>query len=173
MEIWDILDRHGVKTGRIVERGSKLEDNEFILAVHVYIYNSDGEFLVQKRSSQKVSRPGIWDVTGGAVLSVEDSKAAAIRVVKEELGIDLNMKEMKMIGRLKQRHAFTDIWFSEANFNLGSCKLQEEEVEDIKFVRSDELISIVFAMDYRQIEYKNLLTGYINNHVLNNISNKV
>ena len=49
MEIWDILDENGNKTGRTIIRGEKLEVDEYHLVVHIWIINSNGEILIQKR----------------------------------------------------------------------------------------------------------------------------
>lgn len=173
MEVWDILDEHGIKTGRSIQRGCQLQDGEFILAVHIYIYNSNGEFLVQKRSLRKVSRPGIWDVTGGAVVSGEDSKTAAIREVKEEIGIDLDESDMKIAGRVKMKNTLLDVWFIKADFDIDSCVLQEEEVDAVKLVEPNELISIVFALGYRQDEYKNILIDYIKHNIMGDYNGKI
>ena len=81
-ELWDVLDSDGNKTGRIIERGEKLKSDEYMMAVHVYLCNLQGEFLVQKRSMTKPILPGVWDVTGGAILSGEEGYEAAIREVE-------------------------------------------------------------------------------------------
>ena len=48
-ELWDILDVNGGKTGRIIERGQAMDDGEYHLAVHVWIHNRKGEWLISNR----------------------------------------------------------------------------------------------------------------------------
>lgn len=58
MEYFDILNRDGSKTGQIAPKDAPLSDNQYDLGVHAYIYNSNGEFLIQKRVDTKTFLPG-------------------------------------------------------------------------------------------------------------------
>lgn len=78
MELWDILDIEGNKTGKTIERGQTMLENEYMLSVHIYLRNKEGLYLIQKRSEKKDKLPGIWDVTLGSVVSGEDSKTTAL-----------------------------------------------------------------------------------------------
>ena len=55
--------------------------------MHVGIFNSDSELLIQKRQSFKETYPNLWDITaGGHVISGETSEEAIERELFEELG---------------------------------------------------------------------------------------
>jgi isopentenyldiphosphate isomerase len=58
MELLDIRDENGQVTGMQIERGRPLKDGQYLLAVHVYLYNGACEFLIQKRSRLKKQYPG-------------------------------------------------------------------------------------------------------------------
>jgi isopentenyldiphosphate isomerase len=59
-------------------------------AVHVLIFNSEGELFLQKRSMMKDCFPGVWDSSASGHLDVgEDYDACALREVREELGYTL------------------------------------------------------------------------------------
>ena len=92
-EIWDVYDENGKKTGRTMERGIP-KDGDYMLCVHMYLFNLSGEVLVQKRSKNKESHPGEWDITGGAALSGESGCDAVIRETFEEIGISLSEGEL-------------------------------------------------------------------------------
>lgn len=47
MELWDIYNENREKTGRTIVRGQKLGENEYHLVVHMWIINSNGQFLIQ------------------------------------------------------------------------------------------------------------------------------
>lgn len=153
-ELWDILDGEGNPTGRTIERGKPLQAGEYMLAVHIYIVNSKGEYLMQKRSSTKEVLPGVWDTTGGAVTAGEDSRLGALREVEEEIGIKLALDELEYTARIQREQSFVDIWFLKKDFDAKACILQEEEVEAVKWVSAKEMIEHIKAAPWRQAEYK-------------------
>lgn len=72
MELWDVYDENRVKTGRTLERGKpeKIQKGEYRMVVHVCIFNSKGEMLIQQRQPFKRSWSGKWDLTvGGSAVS--------------------------------------------------------------------------------------------------------
>ncbi len=53
----------------------------------------DGTILLLKRSETDTRRPLQWDFPGGGVDDSEDFVAAAIREIKEEMGLDIKIVE--------------------------------------------------------------------------------
>ena len=45
VEMQDIYDANGKKTGRLHERGKSMQASDYYLCVHVWIMNSNSEFL--------------------------------------------------------------------------------------------------------------------------------
>lgn len=161
MEILDVFDKNGNRTGRTIERGQPLQVDEYVLVVNVYIYNLQGEYLIQKRSMMKEFYPGVWDVTAGTVLSGEDSKTAAVREVFEEVGISLDEENMIEITRIVRDQLFLDIWHVKADFEQKDCILQETEVDEIRLVSPKQLIQTVFEAENRDDSYKAIVEGFI------------
>ncbi len=143
MEYLDLYDENAKKTGKVIVRGTPIRQGEYSMSVHLYIYNQNGDFLLQKRSKNKKSLPGIWSVTCGAVSSGEDSLQAGIREAKEEVGIDLSPEMLRFVARIKRRRSFIDIYFVKADFTLDGCVLQKEEVEEVRLCRGKELLGII------------------------------
>lgn len=143
MEIWDILDKQGNKTHRTIVRGEDLKDGEYHLVVHIWIMNSKGEFLIQKRADTLKLMPGMWAATGGSAIAGEDSKTAALREVKEELGIDISVDSIHKIWRVTRKHNLADVWFVKQDVNIEDLELLEEEVSNAKWVTKEELKSMV------------------------------
>lgn len=143
MEYLDIYDENACKTGKTIIRGTPVRQGEYSMAVHLYIYNAKGEFLIQKRSKNKKSLPGIWSVTCGAVVAGENSLQAGIREAQEELGLRLVPEQLQMVGRIKRRRSFIDIYFVEEDFSIDRCVLQEDEVEDVRHCGGRELLTII------------------------------
>ena len=125
MELWDVLDKHGNKTGKIIERGKQLLlKGEYFLIVDVWIMNNKGEFLISKRTPTTEPEPDKWQPTTGCAVAGDDSISAALREVKEELGITLNPENGKMIKRfIAWEKAIIDVWLFRQEVNRGVREL--------------------------------------------------
>ncbi|MCM0649117.1 NUDIX domain-containing protein [Clostridium swellfunianum] len=143
MEIWDILDGEGKKTGKTIIRGQELKDGDYHLVVHIWILNDKGEFLIQRRAEHLRLLPGLWAATGGSAVAGEDGKTAAIREVKEELGIDVDTENMIKLKTMKRRNNFAEIWLVKQNISLRDVHLQAEEVSGAKWVTKEELENMI------------------------------
>lgn len=145
MEYWDILTSDGKKTGKRMKRDTynHFSPGEYHLVVHIWVINSAGEFLIQKRSEDREPMPGEWAATGGSVLSGEASLAAATRELKEELGITVLGTEMHFLKRFVRKNSLVDIWWAQVDADLQHLALQEEEVTEVRWVRPEELRSMI------------------------------
>lgn len=159
-EIWDVYDENGKKTGRTMERGIP-KDGDYMLCVHMYLFNLSGEVLVQKRSKNKESHPGEWDITGGAALSGENSNDAVIRETCEEIGISLSGDELNYIGRIIKPGRIIDVFFAQRDFDIIDCHVQDEEVDEIKFVSCHELLGDTLIKRGRKKDYISMIKDAI------------
>lgn len=137
MEICDIFDGSGTPTGKKVQRGTVLSEGEYYLAVQVWIKNQTGNYLIQQRAWHLASGPGMWATTAGYVLSGEESRAGAIREVKEELGLCLPPECLSKFARLAVGNLMQDIWLAQSHEGqpvLGSevCNWKWASKHDIK-----------------------------------------
>ena len=142
MEIWDLLDEQGNKTGQIIEKG-KVPEGFAHLGVDAWIVNSNNEILIQKRSANKINSPNVWAMTGGSVMAGEKSEDAMVREIKEELGIEIKKEELEVIKRYKVKHkesslVFLDTYLIRKNINIDDVKIQEEELSEVKWTTWEE-----------------------------------
>ena len=146
MELWDILDENRNKTGRTVQRGKPMKQDEYHLVVHVWIRNSKGEYLISKRTPNK-TYPNKWETTGGSAIVGDDSLQAALREVKEELGVDLSTSKGKCVFSLKRQHRnfpdFLDVWLFKEDVDISKVVYQPEEVCDAKWATEEEIYSMI------------------------------
>lgn len=89
MEIWDLYDRDGKKTGETWERsyGSfrRIPDGKNHMVVDILIKHVDGTYLLAKRHPDKDVYPGYWEASaGGSAVSSEEQLEAAKREMFEE-----------------------------------------------------------------------------------------
>ena len=103
IELWEVLDDNGNATGEIMKKyDQKVFDRGFYhLGADVWIINSDNKILIQKRAKQKKLEPNVWAMTGGSVILGENSKNTIVREAKEELNIDINADNLKLIIKFK------------------------------------------------------------------------
>jgi Isopentenyldiphosphate isomerase len=101
MEYLDVVDEFGNPTGEIVERQKAHREGIRHRTSHVWIireYNGI-EVLLQKRSENKDSYPGCYDISSaGHLIAGSEYKESALRELKEELGISAKIDELHEIG---------------------------------------------------------------------------
>lgn len=143
MELWDILDEAGNKTGKTIERGKPMEKDEYHLLVHVWIKNSNGEYLITKRAANKTHLPNMWETTVGAAVIGDDSLKAALREVKEEIGINLSPTKGTCLFRLKRQHHdlhdLVDVWLFNEEVDISEVIYQPEEVCGVKWATPEQI----------------------------------
>lgn len=77
-ELWDLYTKDREKTGRTHRRGELMKEGEYHLVVHVCIFNSKNELLIQQRQPFKEDWSNMWDLTAaGSALQGENSQQAA------------------------------------------------------------------------------------------------
>ena len=97
-------------------------------AVHIWVFNAEGELFLQKRSFWKENHPGLWcSSVAGHVASGENYLAAAERELKEELGVNLPLTPFYRISA----SAATEQEFVECFYGHfeGPFVMDPEEVE--------------------------------------------
>ena len=145
-ELVDVYDIEGNRTGKMVVRGTTIGDDEFFMAVHVWIANSKGELLIQKRGSKTNFMPNMWSVTGGVVGAKEEPANAACRETLEEIGIRLERGELQFLICKQDSMSLkylSSVWLAKKDFSLEEIVVQEEEVAGVKWVSLDELQQFV------------------------------
>ena len=142
MELLDVYDSLGNKTGRVVERGNKDEsfsDDEHIAVAIIYIENEKGEFLIQKTSKEK---GGHYASTGGHINHGEDAYSTIVREVKEELGVDVSNDNIISLGHICVDFPVRFMFYLKKNIKLNDITLQKDEVESISYMSADEIRDI-------------------------------
>lgn len=160
-EYMDVRDYDGNKRGFYVERGRHHHKDWWYLCIHAYVYTPDGKFLIQRRSLEKRYFPGIWDITCGAADMGETSLDAAIREVKEELGLDVSGFETHFVGTSHCYDCVNHVYFFKGEFTLDDLTLQKEEVMDARFIDKSELMEFIRNSEFKDPEYHKMIENFL------------
>ena len=110
------------------------EDDDVREVAKVIITSPDGEVLLVKRADHMRWEPGKWDLPGGHRKQDEDILDAAVREVKEELGID--------VGDLEKVTEINDITFFKTEKEKQDQYELDDENQEAKWVNISEIESL-------------------------------
>lgn len=138
-EIFDVVDEHGNVIGRATREQVHSDRSLIHRSVHVHVFDSRGRLFLQKRSADKDIQPGRWDTSvGGHVDAGEDADRAAVREIREELGI----------RGVAPRFMYSYIWRSPVETELvstygvlwdGPVSMLESELDDGRYWEPEEI----------------------------------
>ncbi len=153
MELWDIYDKNGnkVSTDFVRDGGRQLKEGEYHLAVHIWLRDKDGRYLISRRAPSRPKFPLMWECPGGSVLKGETGLEGAVREVFEEVGVRLDAKEGKLLFKkvrdVEDGRVFRDIlevWQFVIVCDADLADATTDEVDSTKWAtRSD--IEAMFA----------------------------
>lgn len=161
-EYWDLYDAGRKPLGRTIKRGDAFAEGEYYVCCEVWIRNSEGKFLMTQRHPDKKAG-GLWEFTGGGVLTGETTKQAAVRELKEELGVNTEESQLSLLEVYRHKNYFMDIFVVKSDIDITALVLQPEEVVDAKWVSDEELLQmieekqLVWSVGLRYGQYRELL----------------
>ena len=130
----------------------------------VFILNSKKEVLLQKRSATKLHHPNKWALCSGHVEGFdEDFECAAIRELKEELGLDVSKEELslidtkEMVDNHNDKH-ITKYYIFYTDKNSDEFILQKEELSEVKWYNLEEVIKMMENKDETIVFSDNMLS---------------
>jgi len=142
-EIWDVYDINRKKTGQM-ERGAEFAPDAYTCVMHICIFNSKGEMLIQQRQSTKKAWPNLWDISvGGHDEAGETPQMSAERELFEELGIKKDFTNIRPHLTINFVHGFDDYFLIKEDLDPESLTLQKEEVQAVKWASRDEIKKMI------------------------------
>lgn len=154
MEILDIVDENGEPTGEIIERSVAHANGIRHRTSHVWLLRKrpDGiEVLLQKRSDNKDSFPGCYDISSaGHIPAGVSFRESAVRELKEELGLTVSEDELTDCGLIRiSGHSifhgkpFIDeqvskVFYIWKDVEPEQMTLQTEEVSEVRWMLLEE-----------------------------------
>lgn len=159
MEMFDIIDESGNPTGETIDRETAHSQGILHRTAHVWLLRKQQgrtQVLLQKRSHNKDSHPGCYDISSaGHIPAGIDFVASALRELEEELGVSVKAEELVFCGRRRIFHkdmfhgkAFVDnqvsnIYCVWKDIEPEEMKLQKEEVEEVCWIDLEQCRKMV------------------------------
>lgn len=160
-EYWDLYDGAGQLTGEKHLRGTKVSGGKFHKVVHIWIQNSKGELLMQKRSDTVDNCPGEWATTGGSVQAGEEPITTAVRELAEELGLTVSAEELRYCLMVRRKDAFCYVYILNKDVPAESLSLQESEVAAVEWMTLEKVDRMVKERTMHRYVYREMLDLYL------------
>ena len=160
MELFEILNEDGTRSGLVRERGVAHRDGSPHETVHTWIVRQAGsgpegkkrwEVLLQKRSACKDSNPGCYDISSAGHLSVgDDPVEGALRELHEELGVTISAEDLHYVGRHRGsfQAPFHGRMFRDNEYSYVYVVMKP--LDDNSFVLQEDEVESVMWMDYEE-----------------------
>lgn len=152
MEYLEIVDEENNLTGKTEERDIVHAKGLWHREIAVWIMNEKGEILLQKRSPNKKQGANNWSTScAGHVDIGEEPIKAAIREIREELGIPVKEDDLKHLFTAKNKRVLTNsfnnifcyLYFLKVNTPIEEFTIDTEEVSEIKYIPFEEFEQLV------------------------------
>ena len=165
MEIWDLYDKEGKRTGKTWERGfgnyKQIPEGYYHMVVDILVKHVDGTYLLTKRDMSKDVYPGFWEASaGGSAVAGEEKLEAANRELFEETGLTALSMELVSHTFSDTSHSMFYSYVAIVDAAKDSVILQEGETVDYKWVDDRGLIEYVesdLAMKAHNARYKDYI----------------
>ena len=157
MEYLDIVDELGMPTGKTVSRRIAHRDGILHRTAHVWVVRpsdkgKEYDILLQKRSMEKESFPGLYDTSSaGHIPAGEEPVPSALRELQEELGIRADAEQLHYAGSFRIRYEkefhgklfrdneVTKVFVYSEPVVIDSLLLQASEVDEVRWFGLDEV----------------------------------
>ena len=157
MEMWDLYDEQGRKTGETWERSrvSEIPEGRYHIVCDILIRHGDGEYLLTQRDPDKEPFPGCLEASaGGSALAGETPEEAARREMKEETGLEAEHMELIGTTRRPKSRSMVYAYLAEVSGNKDAVRLQEGETVDYRWVDLPTLFRMSLEEPVLKIQYQ-------------------
>lgn len=130
--------------------------------ISVFILNGKHEVLLQKRSANKKFHPNKWALLHGHVEPKETIEHAALREIKEELGIEAKLADLHIFADgkfniIEQNFDSTYFFYTKCNLQAKDFTIQQEELSEVKWFNIEEIIKMLKNQDKTLVYKENKL----------------
>lgn len=152
MELIDIVDENGNFTGVVMDKEEAHDKNLLHNEVAIFIINEKKQVLLEKRSANKRFDPNKWALCAGHVDSKESLENAALRELKEEVGLNISITDLKPfaekeLSKKEKNSHITHFFYVKSNLKENEFVIQKEELSEVKWFFLDDVIDMIKSHD--------------------------
>ena len=160
MEMIDVYDVNGNKTGRIVDRETPLGEGEYRMAVGIWVSDAEGNLLITRRSKEKRFAPGKWENSGGHVQAGEAPEDGIIRELREETGVEISPTQIIYLGKAAVSWPYLGLNYGvRLQSRPQEIRLQPGETEAYRWVSHEEFAAMRDAGEFAPSVFEHM-KGY-------------
>ena len=146
LEIWDLYDRQGNKTGETWERSRAYEipEGRYHVVCDILIRHQDGDFLLTLRDPEKEIYPGCWEASaGGSALAGETPEEGARREMLEETGLKAGGLELISTTWRPGSRSVIYAYLAVVDCAKDAVRLQEGETVDYQWTEPSAFLRLI------------------------------
>jgi isopentenyldiphosphate isomerase len=154
---FEVLDDEGHKTGQILDRETVHQQQLWHEVVNVWIINTTGDVLLQRRGPHVDLNPNVWDVAVGThVRPGEDPTVAAQRCLQNELGITITAEQLKHLFNIQSANPVENgqlhrvlghLFLLKRDIDLADCTVDSSKITELAWKPLIQVMSEVGATD--------------------------
>lgn len=80
---------------------------------------------------------------GGSVILGENSLQTIVREAKEELNLDINQENLRLIRKFKTGNVWINTYVLKCDYDISEIRFKEDEVSDAKWATWEEIDDLV------------------------------
>lgn len=162
----ELCDEVGNMTGESASYDRIHRQGLWHKSAHVWLINTQGEFLVQRRGQFTQTTPGMLECTAaGHVDRGHTSIETALRELEEEVGIVAKADELTLVGTIVDQFEmnagtlknkeYDDIYLVRKDVDIETLKKQNSEISDLSWFDAKEYLERGIAGDLEIVPRKN------------------
>jgi isopentenyldiphosphate isomerase len=148
----DVLDESGLRTGEVLSRSDIHRLGKLHRVVHLYLFDTKGRLLLQRRSLTVDHFPGALTISVlGHVDAGESSMDTVERELEEELGFSRGRVSIRFLFSYRRDatlsdeyidRQFNDVYAAWGDFTLSDVAVDSEEVTGVNLVEFAEFVAM-------------------------------
>lgn len=151
MELLDVFNSENTQKISEADRDTVHNNNLWHRQISVWVMNDKNEVLLQRRSSLRQQSPNKYSVCTGHIDANEEIITAALRELKEEIGLMVAEDNLEFIDMYrneeKGNNSFKYTYLVKTDKKVDEFVMQKEEVCELKYITLEELEKMIQNKD--------------------------